>query len=257
MSQRLPVVFTMIMIFMTVVSCKDNQECDDGSLNCQCTYWGDCADGMRCNEEDICVAVQTITGVFNPDANPCGGKVDVNTNLQWENPAIADEMSLAAAKEYCLGYGGNWRLPTIEELRTVVSDACPAIASDGIGVDAAICPITDESTSGDWNESCFSRKNNCEEARAANDSCFVKPGFTGTCTSYHWSSSIESQDSENAWVISFEHGSIFHTKLMNNTNEPKLFNVRCVCDPNPDLSTDADSSSDDTQPSDSDTLSGI
>lgn len=241
-----------LMIFAALMSCKENmEECNIGALGCQCTVGKTCDEGMTCRKS-ICVPTDPEeSNEFKPAGLPCGGAEDPVTNLHWENPTTSKKMSLSDAIAHCAGYGGEWRLPAIEELRTLVSDACPAIAAEGIGEDDAICPITNTSTGADWNESCFSLKNGCEDVSAENNNCFFKQGFEGNCTSYFWSSSEENEDLTDSWVISFERGSIFHTRKMTDI-KAKMFYVRCVCDPNPDLSTDTNMDSGETSATDSD-----
>jgi hypothetical protein len=237
-------VLFIITIMITLTSCKqEDNECNIGARGCQCTAGGTCDEGMKCNSHGICDPLEP-GGEFKPNGSPCGGFVDSTTNLQWENPATAGKMSLLAASGFCRNYGENWRLPTIDELRTIVSEGCKPIGATGIG-DDGICPISDSSTGADWNEFCFALNNGCEDARAGYDNCFFKTGFGGDCTSYYWSASGETDEFENSWVISFERGSIFHSKSLDNKMQ-RLFNVRCVCDPNPTVPSDTDTNTDDT-----------
>ncbi|MBN2717183.1 MAG: DUF1566 domain-containing protein [Deltaproteobacteria bacterium] len=241
MNQRLPVLAFFILM-VTATSCKEDEEnCYIGAEGCRCTEGGTCDNEMICNEHRICVSsTQNIVGEFKPKAPPCGGTPDSVTGLEWEDPVTTTKMTLTQAREYCAGFEGNWRLPTIDELRTIVSEECAPIAPEGD------CPISAQSTSEDWNEMCFSKNNGCEDARAGVNNCFLKKPLTGKCTSYFWSSSVNGDGSENSWVISFDRGSIFHSKSIEEGDEgiAKTFYTRCVCDPNPPTDTDSDTTTD-------------
>jgi len=59
---------------------------------------------------------------------------DSSTGLQWQDDIIGSAMSWTAAIDYCegmtLGEYGDWRLPNLKELTSLVDDSRIAIAID-------------------------------------------------------------------------------------------------------------------------------
>ena len=127
-------------------------------------------------------------------------------NLQWSNKA--DEMNWNDALNYCknLNEGGysDWRLPNIDELRTLIQNHSGTQTG-------GICSISEKAgklSSVDWTKDCdgIDGKN------------FSKLGDTGR----FWSSSTQSNSSHYAWLVSFYYGTVF------NYNKYSYFNLRCV-----------------------------
>ena len=126
-------------------------------------------------------------------------------SLHWSKKA-KKMMVVKDAVNYCknLSEGGHkdWRLPTIDELRTLIQN-CPNTETDGA------CNVTDSCLS--QNE-CKNRAcNGCENKNIRHS----KLGDRGM----FWSSSFRPDN--NAWYIDFTYGSI-HSR----SNEKK--SVRCV-----------------------------
>ena len=52
---------------------------------------------------------------------------DTQRGLQWQDDALSATMNHAAAQKYCkelrLGNAANWRLPLLEELKTIVGNS--------------------------------------------------------------------------------------------------------------------------------------
>ena len=128
-----------------------------------------------------------------------------NGNHKWSNRS-RKAMSWKHAEEYCenLKEDGlsDWRLPTISELRTLITK-CESTETSGA------CGVTDQCLSAGQckNKAC----RGC--GRKVKHNKFEDKGF-------FWSSSI-SPDNKNAWYIDFTYGSVH-----NHSNSDKF--VRCV-----------------------------
>jgi hypothetical protein len=55
------------------------------------------------------------------DTSTAGVVVDTKTRLAWQKD-VQSNLAHAAAKSYCAGLGGGWRLPSAHELMTIVDD---------------------------------------------------------------------------------------------------------------------------------------
>jgi uncharacterized protein (TIGR02145 family) len=121
-------------------------------------------------------------------------------NLTWQNPAMARTMNWGEAKGYCAALsddGGGWRLPSITELRTLVS-GCSGTESHGS------CEVTDTCLA----STCWERSDcaGCEDQGAQDESCYWSEGVEGQC-SYYWSSSAAEGQKHDAWFVNFASGS--------------------------------------------------
>ncbi len=141
------------------------------------------------------------------DETPC---TDSSSALMWSAMA-PDQLDVDAAAAYCenLTEGGyhDWRLPDINELRTLIEE-CDETVSDGS------CRISDPDylSSDDWNE------DNCK--CEAGDSGYSKFGDAGEVIL--WSSSVRSDNSDFNWYVDFSFGAVDSS-----LNSGGL-NVRCV-----------------------------
>ena len=128
-----------------------------------------------------------------------------NGNSEWSKRS-RKAMSWKQAKSYCENLKENgssdWRLPTISELRTLITK-CESTETSGA------CGVTDQCLSAGQckNKAC----RGC--GRKVKHNKFGDKGF-------FWSSSI-SPDNKNAWYIDFTYGSVH-----NHSNSEKF--VRCV-----------------------------
>ena len=133
-----------------------------------------------------------------------------SSNLQWSTKSSSREMNWNDAKQYCanLNEGGHsdWRLPNIDELRTLIKNHFETQTGGS-------CPISEKAeklSSNDWSDDC----------EGINGSYFSKLGDTG----WFWSSSVLSDDSDNAWFVDFNGGDVSDgLKILKNY-------VRCVRD---------------------------
>ena len=125
-------------------------------------------------------------------------------NLQWSSKSLY-KMTWNDAVNYCqnLGENGysNWRLPNIDELRTLVKN-CPTTETGGA------CDVTNE---------CLSQENCKNKACEGCENKGIKYSKLGD-KGFLWSYSL---DGNNAWYIDFTYASI-HA----HSNKEKF--VRCV-----------------------------
>ena len=137
---------------------------------------------------------------------------DSSSGLTWSTKA-QETMNWNAAVTYCdnLDEGGydDWRLPTIDELRTLIQN-CSQTETDGS------CGVTDDCLS----DSC--RSDDCYGCpyRENNPGKYSKFGVD---TDWFWSSSTRSDSTDFAWYVLFYGGSVgSYSKTRS------LSSVRCV-----------------------------
>ena len=189
-----------------------NSLCDNGS--CACTI--DC-DGKECGDDgcggscglgDVCEDCQGGQLVIVCWADPTSG-------LTWQNPPSGIKTTWSPAKQYCADLdllGGGWRLPTIDELRTVIR-GCPATESGGS------CGVEDGClTSSCRDSSC----NGCSKDQGPADGCYWPDGMQGATSICYWSSSAVGDKGSNAWHVRFDLGDVCGYDFSNE------YQVRCV-----------------------------
>lgn len=137
--------------------------------------------------------------------------VDPATSLSWTVVA-ATNVAHAQATTYCanlvLSGHDDWRLPTVDELRSVIS-GCTATATAGT------CAV---------HNSCLSslcRDDSCGGCVAIPEGCYIK-GPLGSDCGFYWSSASQSDYSDNAWGVGFN-GAHVSTDLKLNSGS-----ARCV-----------------------------
>jgi len=156
---------------------------------------------LAVKKEDKALAQALIAGRYRDEGN--GTVTDITTNLQWqrfhvgqrwENEGVVGKVDklmfdqAAEAAQQCsyLGYT-DWRVPTIEELQSLVysSTGLPKTWND-----------TGEKCEGDYQKPTI-----CLEA-------FPWPDFDEDefWDSVVWSSSPDASDSDDAWVVGFDVG---------------------------------------------------
>lgn len=137
-------------------------------------------------------------------------KKSQNKGLQWSSRSF-NEMNWQSAINYCqnLHEGGHsdWRLPNIDELRTLIKN-CPKIETGGE------CKVSERG--GCLSSSCREPEGLCY-CKYGSD--FNKLGDRG----WYWSSSTLSDISDRAWLVNF----LVHGAVLNSYKSRKL-HVRCV-----------------------------
>jgi hypothetical protein len=139
---------------------------------------------------------------------------DPISGLTWQNGAdvgstghLWDEASSYCADLEWSGYG-DWRLPTISELRTLIRN------HDGTVTDGA-CGVTNDClSSGCYNEACG------DEMPGSGD-LYWPPEISGQID-WYWSSSGVTDDDDVAWFASFEGGGVYYYGVYD------AYAVRCV-----------------------------
>ena len=133
--------------------------------------------------------------------------VSCDSKLQWSNKS-PNWMNWNDALNYCanLNEGGHsdWRLPNIDELRTLIQNHSGTQTGGS-------CPISEKArklAGRDWTKDCVGR----------DGSNFSKLGDTG----WFWSSSTQSDYTDSTWLVYFTDGRVI------NGNKSDRYYVRCV-----------------------------
>ena len=206
---------------------------DDCAIACnekQCGEWCGCLCGS-CNYEDVCVEGRCVC---EPD---CGGKecgddgcgencgncsatanchdgecvnfawIDSTWGFMWQNAEI-ESVSMAswkeqAAIEHCSGLhlGGHtdWRLPTIDELRTLIR-GCSTTESSGE------CPLKHDCANC-LDQSCIG----CSAWGGPADSCYWPGEMLGPCEGYYSSTYADSYGANGPWwMVEFSTGRVWN-----------------------------------------------
>jgi predicted lipoprotein with Yx(FWY)xxD motif len=122
-------------------------------------------------------------------------EVKISSGSKWFSPTDKS-VTWKEAKELCKDNGG--RLPTIEELKEVVTDCGGTVTKD-------------------W-ESNIADKNKANERY---QSCYKEKGFK---SSYYWSSSTIKGNEYYVWIVAFDNGNV------NGSTKDYSSYVRCVRD---------------------------
>ncbi len=161
--------------------------------------------------------------VCEPDSDTswCEGWYDSTSCLCWENPHPYGYWDWHESKEYCDELGDGWRMPTIDELRTLLriedgsSDCAKNLPGGSCGVTDPTC-LKDE---------C---KDDCGECQSHDGpgfgGCFLDEAFSeieDNCD-HRWSSSQRSGHPRYAWFVDFVKGRVTWSRKIGYNN------VRCV-----------------------------
>ena len=156
-----------------------------------------CPPGSRCLAGD-CVEVT------DAEISPCaGGLLDSTSGLCWQDPPDEERRNWDEAVSYCetLDLGGHrpgeWHLPTIGELRSLIR-GCPGTVTGGA------CGVTDDCLgSGCQNSQCYE----CSYLEGpGTDGAYWPAGFGGP-VSWYWSSSSYA-GYPLAWYVTFGDGNV-------------------------------------------------
>ena len=215
----------------TCGTCDCGESCDDGMCvfhNCDALDCGDDGCGGICGEcacgasclESICVYYKCKGKECGDDG--CGGVcgncgdegyctefhtcmytpiwTDPASNLMWQNPPSEEATSWSNAKSICgdlvLGGHDDWRLPTVEELRTLIR-GCEDAQLEGN------CNLAEDEclsfTCRD--ESC----NGCAHKQGPSGGCYWPDEMLGLCY-WYWSSSGVVDPGYDSWFVYFSNG---------------------------------------------------
>ena len=140
-------------------------------------------------------------------------EVEVPTNLKWQTDT-SGYVHLDTAAAYCtLLYAQSqrdWRVPTITELRTLVT-GCTATAMGGpCNVHDSLCVADD----------C--RLAICDGCDRRDDDCYRVPGLDGGCSEYWSSTAVPGLNTR--WSVNFINARVHHPAV----NFPVTYLTRCV-----------------------------
>ncbi len=162
--------------------------------------------------------------------------IDETTGLVWQDPprdSVGNGVDFWAAADYCAGLGdGGWRLPTIDELRSLIR-GCPATELGGE------CAISDPECLDSGDPGCWGETGSCDgctSSEGPGESGFYWPldihgdGSTEFASSSDdtWEGSLK-QDSEGDWYYSYGYYLDFREGRVSSVGkgEPSK-GVRCV-----------------------------
>jgi hypothetical protein len=135
-------------------------------------------------------------------------------DLVWEDPPQSSTMTWSDAINHCSSLGGDWRLPTINELRSFVV-GCDATSTGGD------CQVGDDCLE----MSCQGTPcQGCTSGAGPDGGCYWDPQYSGTCSTSngYWSSSVVADNNTSVWLIGFDSG------FLGYTDKENLSYVRCV-----------------------------
>lgn len=164
----------------------------------RCVRSADMPDGdMEDAEEEI-----EADGDRDPDLDPeqeLSGYLDPTSMLIWESDISGGQMTQAEAATHCVSLGAEWKVPTIDELRSLVRNC------DDIDIDGA-CGVTQScSIDSCWdNIECIPSA--CVDTGGP-DGCYRPTEISGTCGGM-WSSTTYVSGTNNAWYLAFTNGEI-------------------------------------------------
>ena len=142
---------------------------------------------------------------------------DPDTGLMWQNPPPDGWFNWQHALDYCenlelKGYT-DWRVPTLNELRSLVS-GCPDTETGGD------CTATDDCLGWEcWNRPC----DGCAYRLGPGiEGCYWNPDLSNDCGAY-WSSSTRTDNTRCAWFVGYVDAMVAYYY-----KEYMAIRVRCV-----------------------------
>lgn len=238
-------------------SCPTGLNCDNSGkcVDCIDKYCGDdgfggscgtCQAGLRCSAQgtcfDPCAGRECGDDNYGGSCGTCGTSgtylcqdylcrvdervwVDSATDLVWQNSSldkVIDSWLPTIAIFYCGENaaalpGSGWRLPTIDELRSLIR-GCVFTTTGGT------CGVTDSCLS--YYSTCDNGCDSCESEKGPSEGCYWDEDLKGDCSWYASSSLLEDYSSPTpAWVVNFADGSVTYCGREGICYDS---NVRCV-----------------------------
>ncbi|MCC6159500.1 MAG: DUF1566 domain-containing protein [Deltaproteobacteria bacterium] len=156
-------------------------------------------------------------GEVTDDDTDDGTWTDENTDLTWEVEPSGEETGWEEAQDHCESLSEGWRLPTISELRSLIT-ICEATMTGGS------CLITDECTD---SESCNPPEcwQGCDGYGGQALGCYWPADLRGSCEQF-WSATETTPVTTQAWTIHFRDATI----LRDSKEVLNPIRVRCVRD---------------------------
>jgi hypothetical protein len=167
--------------------------CEGGEQGDACSRKAECQGDLLC-----------VDGGCLPVANTDTGSVYVDpvTSLEWQHTPTGGNMDWESAVAHCQTLnldGAGWRLPSIDELRSLLR-GCPATATGGA------CGTTDTCLSRDtcMTPACAG----CEPGAGPAAGCYWPEELGGSCEPFYWSSSNLEEDPDGAWYVLYDMGHV-------------------------------------------------
>lgn len=200
-------------------SCDDGKWCN-GPDGCDMT--GNCflhTEGAPCVTEDTCKRCEEASRSCVNDTTKTW--YDSTTDLSWQAALAGDSTSRTRSWQESLDHcadivfcGHNdWRLPTISELRSLISGCSTTRIGGRCGV---IDTCRDDSSS----STCYDEAScsGCTEKSGVGSECYWPSAIQLDCLSFSfWSSTSSVGGSDGAWVVTFSEAGI-ETHAKSNTN---------------------------------------
>ncbi len=180
--------------------CKMKPKCGDGKCNGN-ENCGTCKADCACRNVEICENGKC------KDLDSDHEWVDHNTGLMWEATPMSKHIKWDEADAYCKaleldGYTG-WRIPTIDELRTLIRGCQHTV----VGGDCKVSVSCASDTCGDTDacrEACLEG-----EGPGDNDCYWPVVWIKGTCNNGgFWSSTLDTSQAATVWEVRFNTGAI-------------------------------------------------
>lgn len=137
---------------------------------------------------------------------PCGaglGTLDSATGLCWERTPIETLSTNFDAYSHCIGLGGQWRLPLVDELESLIpAGACPVLADCGIQSSVPVCLNGATCYDANCSTGCT------ENAGPGPSGCYWGDEYSGLCGP-HWTGHILPDDPTSGWLLDFSDATVF------------------------------------------------
>lgn len=149
--------------------------------------------------EDQAPTDQTVApGTWTDNGD--GTVSDGRTGLTWQKKALSVYVDWQTASDACLKLSlagqDDWRLPSIDELRTLLTGCPPTMPNGNCDVIHGCVEC--------WNDSC----KGCDDWQGPGaDGCYIDPVLEGNC-SFYWTSSSLNDDPIYTWGVAFYSGKV-------------------------------------------------